>query len=127
MIRVLDAIVSFDGTNINLEGYSEPTRSILQAAFDAGSYEVIPVVVPPPIEVQPREIDARRLRIALSRLGYLTSVEALVAQADKETQINWESSTFIVEDFPLVQGLIATLELTKANVDEIFELALALT
>ena len=79
------------------------------------------------VNTEPREIDARRLRIALNRLGYLTSVEALIAQADKETQINWESSAFIVEDFPLVQGIIATLKLTKANVDEIFELALTLT
>jgi len=111
----------------DLSGFQEPTKSILQAAFAANEYEVIPDVVPQPFVPQPRVIDTRRLKIALNRLGYLTSVEALVAQADKETQINWESSTFIVEDFPLVQGIIVTLKLTKANVDEIFDLALALT
>jgi len=79
-------------------------------------------VIPVPV----RQIDARRLKIALSRLGYLASVEALVAQAGKETQINWEDSTFVDEDFPLVQGFITTLKLTKANVDEIFELAMSL-
>jgi len=82
--------------------------------------------MPEPADIPVRQIDARRLKIALFRLGYLASVEALVAQAGKETQINWEDSILVDEDFPLVKSFIYTLELTKANVDEIFELALSL-
>ena len=79
------------------------------------------------VSLEPREIDARRLRIALSRLGYLSNVKALVAQADEETKINWESAAFVREDFPLVQAVIVTLKLSQANVDEIFDLAFSLT
>jgi len=109
-------------------GFNEPTLSILINGYEANKNNivVIPDVVPAPIVPTVREIDARRLRIALSRLGYLTSVEALVAQADAETKIQWEFATFIKENFPLVQTITAALNLTKANVDAIFDLALTL-
>jgi len=37
----------------DLSGFQEPTKSILQVAFDAGSYEVIPDVAPQPFVPQP--------------------------------------------------------------------------
>jgi len=110
----------------DLSGFQEPTKSVLQSAFDDGSYEVIPDVVPQPFVPQIRVIDTRRLKIALFRLDHLSKVELLVAQAGKETQINWEDSTFVSEDFPLVRGIITSLKLTKPDVDEIFSLALSL-
>ena len=81
---------------------------------------------PQAADIPVRQIDTRRLKIALSRLGYLSDVEALIAKGNKEAKINWEDSTFVDEDFPLVKSFVATLKLTKPDVDEIFSLALSL-
>jgi len=108
----------------SLNQFKEPTRSILQKAFDVGSYEVLPDVEPAPIPVTVREIDARRLRLALNQMELLTTVEAAIDRSDKATQIEWEYADRVKEDYPLVQSLIAILKLTPEQVDRVFEIGL---
>ena len=67
-----------------------------------------------------REIDARRLRLALSELGKLAMVETAIASLGESAKIDWEYAAFVREDYPLVTALSTNLGL---DVDAIFTLA----
>ena len=75
----------------------------------------------PPIPV--REIDARRLRLALLQLGYLPTVTAAVSSLGEAAIIDWEYATIIKEDYPFVVALATNLGL---DTDAIFDLASSL-
>jgi hypothetical protein len=72
----------------------------------------------------PRQIDARRLRLALVELKLFDTVESAIATLPRSAQIDWEYATFIKEDYPLVQALSSSLNL---DVTAIFDLAQTLT
>ena len=72
----------------------------------------------PPIPV--REIDARRLRLALLQLGLLDEVETSLSKLGRAAIIDWEYATTIREDYPLVVALATNLGL---DADAIFDLA----
>lgn len=75
----------------------------------------------PPVVV--REIDARKLRLALQQMNLLDTVEAAITKLDRAAQIDWGYATIIREDYPLVLALASNLNLdTKA----IFDLASSL-
>ena len=101
----------------DLSAYSEPTKSILQSAFDEGNYVELRE---PIVESAPKEIDARRLRLALLELNLFDTIEAAIASQGKAAQLEWEFATTISEAHPLVVTLVAALNL---NVDQIFDLA----
>lgn len=67
-----------------------------------------------------REIDARRLRLALLELGLLDTVELALSNLPKSAQIDWEYATIIREDYPLVVSLSGALGL---DVTQIFDKA----
>ena len=67
-----------------------------------------------------REIDARRLRLALLQLNLLDTVEAAIATLDRAAQIEWEYATTIKENYPLVAALTTNLGI---DADAIFTLA----
>lgn len=67
-----------------------------------------------------REIDARRLRLALLELGLLDKVEAALSSLPKAAQIDWEYATTIRENYPLVVSLSEALDL---DVTQIFDKA----
>jgi hypothetical protein len=70
-----------------------------------------------------REIDARRLRLALLQLGHLADIEAAILSIGEAAQIEWEYATIIKENYPLVISLSTDLGL---NVSEIFDIAIAI-
>ena len=67
-----------------------------------------------------REIDARRLRLALLELGLLDKVEAALSSLPKAAQIDWEYATTIREDYLLVVSLSEALSL---DITQIFDKA----
>lgn len=67
-----------------------------------------------------REIDARKLRLALLELGLLDKVEAALSSLPKAAQIDWEYATTIREDYLLVVSLSEALDL---DVTQIFDKA----
>jgi hypothetical protein len=79
---------------------------------------------PMPTVPTTREIDARRLRLALVELNLLDTIESAIATLPKSAQIDWEYATFIKEDYPLVQSLSSALGL---DVNAIFDKAQGLT
>ena len=75
----------------------------------------------PPVIV--REIDARRLRLALLQMGLLDDVETSLSKLGRAAQIEWEYATTIKEDYPLVVALATNLGL---DTEAIFTLAISL-
>lgn len=70
-----------------------------------------------------RSIDATRLRLALHQLDLLDDVESAIATLGKAAQIDWEYTTEIKEDYPLVLALANNLGL---DTEAIFTLAISL-
>ena len=92
--------------------FTEPTLSVLKAAYDRDKASI--VVIPDPVSqptVVVREIDARRLRLALLQLGKLATVKTAIASLGEAAQIDWEYATFVKEDYPLVMALSTNLGL----------------
>jgi hypothetical protein len=71
---------------------------------------------PPPV---PSVVTMRQARLALLAAGLLDDVEAAITtDADR---IEWEYATTVMRDSPLVQSLSASLGLTDAQLDALFE------
>jgi|LakMenE18May11ns_1017448.scaffolds.fasta_scaffold9256996_2 hypothetical protein len=85
-----------------------------------GNSVIIDESIPLPETI--REIDARRLRLALHQLNLLDTVETAIATLGRTAQIEWEYATIIKENYPLVISLSTELGL---NVSEIFDIAIA--
>ena len=104
--------VPWDGSPV-WDSFTEPTLSVLKAAYerDKANIVVVPNPVPQPIAIEVREIDARRLRLALLQLGKLSMVKTAIASLGEAAQIDWEYATFVKEDYPLVMALSTNLGL----------------
>ena len=129
--KILSAGIGDDFQGIE---YIQPLPIDFEYTFSLGKYQInldtllvekvegwiapdgyVPVVV--------REIDARRLRLALLQMGLLDGVETSLSKLDRAAQIDWEYATNIKEDYPLVVALATNLGL---DTDAIFDLALTL-
>lgn len=86
-----------------------------QQEIDQAQSFISPIII--------REIDARRLRLALSQLGKLSIVKTAIASLNEAAQIDWEYATIIKEDYPLVLALGTNLNL---DINAIFTLASSL-
>lgn len=83
--------------------------------------------LPPPV---PAVVAMRQARLALLQVGLLTQVNTAVAnmpgaQGDA-ARIEWEFSSTVERNRPLVQALGAALGLTDAQLDDLFRLAATL-
>jgi hypothetical protein len=86
-----------------------------------GNSVIIDESIPLPETI--REIDARRLRLALHQLNLLNTVETAIVTLGRAAQIEWEYASIIKENYPLVISLSTELGL---NVSEIFDIAIAI-
>lgn len=72
----------------------------------------------------PTIVTMRQARIAMSRAGLLTQVEAALAsmtgQAGVEARIEWEYALTFERNHPLVQNLSAALGLSETTLDNLF-------
>lgn len=73
----------------------------------------------PPPSV-PTSITPRQCRLILAQQGLLDSVEAMIAQQDRATQITWEYALEFRRDDPLLNQLAVNLGLSKAQIDQFF-------
>ena len=120
------ATISCDSNKIvnwDSVGFADPFLSLLKVAYDRDKNDI--VVIPDSMpQIQIREIDARRLRLALSELGKLSIVETAIASLGEAAKIDWEYATFVREDYPLVTALSTNLGL---DVNAIFTKAISLS
>jgi len=79
-------------------------------------------------EPVPGRISKRQMKLGLLQVGLLDQVEALIAQADRATQIEWADSGDIYRSSPVLNGLASHLQppLSSAQVDDLFRLAATL-
>lgn len=85
------------------------------------------------IEVTKREVKAvsmRQARLALLKKGYLSQVETIINNLPDEerlaAQIEWEFAGVVDRDEALTRVLVAGLNLTEQQENELFELAATL-
>ena len=98
------------------DGFTGSTLLVIKAAYERDKNNI--VVTPNPVpQVQVREIDARRLRLALRKLGKLSAIKSAITNLGEDAEINWEYATMIREDNPLVIALSSQLSL---NINTIF-------
>lgn len=76
-----------------------------------------------PSESEPPSATPRQARLALLSAGLLDQVEIAVKDAGGATKIAWDYATIIYRDDPLIMSLSASLGLTDAQVDALFEQA----
>lgn len=77
-----------------------------------------------PVPVVPQSVTMRQARLALLGAGLLGNVNAAVAAmpgaAGDEARIEWEFSSEVQRHKPLVQALAPALNLTDAQLDQLF-------
>lgn len=78
----------------------------------------------------PQIVTMRQARLALLQSGMLTQVNTAVANmpgaAGDAARIEWEFSSTVERNRPLVQSLIGALGLTESQLDDLFRLAATL-
>lgn len=82
----------------------------------------LPTDLPPPIIVT--SVTMRQARLALLQSGLLTQVSASIT--DPAAQIEWEYAQTVERNSPLVQQIATGLNLTEAQLDDLFQLAVSL-
>jgi hypothetical protein len=112
ILRIEDGAIIPEGENGDWQLY--------QAWLLEGNTPLPADTLPTPV----REIDARRLRLALLQLDLLDTVEAAINSLGAAAKIEWEYATTIREDYSLVVALATNLSL---DTEAIFTLAISLT
>ena len=74
----------------------------------------------------PRTVSMRQARLALHAAGLLVTVDAAIAQAGGEAQIEWEYATEVRRDASLVEQMGQMLTLDDAALDQLFVTAATL-
>jgi hypothetical protein len=72
------------------------------------------------------QITMRQTRLQLLVSGLLDDVEALIIQADRAVQIEWEYATVVERRSSLVQAIASQLNLSEADLNTMFTNASAL-
>jgi hypothetical protein len=79
---------------------------------------------PPPPPVVPREITMRQARLVLLGAGLLDdiapAIDALPSPQKEAAQIEWEYSNTMQRTNPLITALAPALNLTDAQIDQLF-------
>ena len=101
------------------------TRADFPDAQPPALPEYVPVVDP-----VPEVVTMRQARLALLGAGMLTQVNTAVANmpgaAGDAARIEWEFSSTVERNRPLVQSLTGELGLTESQLDDLFRLAATL-
>lgn len=106
----------YEGDRFDLNDQDVPDRPNPTDIWDGAAWQAAPA--PVPVSVTP--LQARR---ALLAAGLLEEVERAAAVADTETRLAWEFSSSVERASPFLANLAAALQLTDAQVDDLFRQA----
>ena len=81
---------------------------------------------PPPPNTPGQSVTPRQIRLALNQAGLRSAVEAYISAAPQDMKDTWEFSTVIERNSPLIAAGAAELNLTEAQIDDLFTLAATL-
>ena len=90
----------------------------IQALIASGELIIAPYVAPPAPPVT--QVSMRQARLALLAADLLDDVEAMIVQADRAVQIEWEYATVVDRASPLVEAIGTALNLTDVQIDALF-------
>lgn len=79
-----------------------------------------------PVVPVPSIVSMRQARLALLQTGLLSTVSAAIAAGGDADKIEWEYAADVDRNSPLVQSMKAGLNLTDADLDNLFTLASSL-
>lgn len=68
----------------------------------------------------PQQVTMRQARLALLKVGLLDDVEAVIAAAGREAQLEWEYAAVVDRSSPAVAAMQQQKELTDVQVDDLF-------
>lgn len=113
-----------DGSFTFAEGMAQAQIDAVMAVYAAHDPDA---VLPDPV---PEVVTMRQARLALLQSGLLATVQSAVdampgAEGDA-ARIEWEFSSTVERNRPLVQSLGAALSLTEAQLDDLFRIAATL-
>lgn len=108
------------------DGFTIPGKMII-AALNAqigdvwtGSEFITPPAPPEPV---PESVTPRQARLMLLQAGLLDTVETAIANGPRADQITWEFAVDVKRDYPMIANLAAVLNLSSAQIDEMFRQA----
>lgn len=115
-----------DGAVIPRDEGNRDYREVL--AWLAQGNSLLPADAPAPVVHD--VVSMRQARLALLGAGLLSTVDASIASmagpAGDAARIEWEYATEVRRDSALVEGMGAVLNLTKQDIDALFETAAAI-
>lgn len=76
-----------------------------------------------PAQVVPQRVSRAQFLLALLDLGLLDAVEAVIAGADRTTQINYRERLEFERSHPLIATMATVLNKTDPEIDAVFILA----
>lgn len=113
----------YEGDPISILDQEVPQRPDANHTWSGSAW------VPAPLPV-PDVVTMRQARLALLQAGLLAQVNTAVANmpgaAGDTARIEWEFSSTVERNRPLVQSLIGALGLTESQLDDLFRLAATL-
>lgn len=92
--------------------------------IEAGNTPQEPEAEPAP--AIPRIVEMRQARLALLQFGLLDTVDAAITASTPAAKIEWEYALTINRDYALVTTMKAALNLSEAQLDDLFALAATL-
>lgn len=97
--------------------YGDPFEGLKNGVWVVRTID--PTTLPPLV---PESITPRQCRLILAQQGLLDSVEAMIAQQNRATQITWEYALEFRRDDPLLNALAGPdkLNLSKEQIDQFF-------
>ena len=115
--------VYYEGDRAHWQDRDVPQRPSANHTWNGSAWEPAPLPVPDVVTM-------RQARLALLQNGMLTQVKDAVAAmpgaAGDAARIEWEFSSTVERNRPLVQSLISALGLTESQLDDLFRLAATL-
>lgn len=113
----------YEGDKAHWQDQDVPQRPSANHTWNGSAWVVAPLPVPAVVTM-------RQARLALLQNGMLTQVNDAVAgmpgAAGDAARIEWEFSSTVERNRPLVQSLIGALGLTESQLDDLFRLAATL-
>lgn len=104
----------YENGNLVVDDVSQEALDAALAAYDPAKPAV------------PEVVTMRQARLALLQAGLLAQVNTAIASADDATKITWEFSSEVQRNNPLVSTLAAALNLSDAQLNNLFTLAATL-
>jgi hypothetical protein len=99
------------------QGWIDATGAAIGDTWDGSKF--VPKVVVIIITI-PQSVKMRQARLALHQAGKLETVEQNIQLLDKPAQIEWEFAETVERSSPLVTKLSELLNMSTAEVDQLF-------